>query len=212
MSKSYLESLLGEREKIILVVRQHWFILARAIALEVILILAIVATMVFMAVTFALLPPLPLIITIVGFLILLIPIATLTRDILIWTNHQFIITNRRIIQISGVFNKNVTDSSLEKVNDVKMSQSALGRLFNYGDVEILTASELGVNLFKRIVDPVNFKTAMLNAKEKLEHGEDQPEAISDIPGLIEKLANLRAQGALTEEEFEEKKKALLAHM
>ncbi len=52
------------------------------------------------------------------------------------------------MQISGIFNKSVIDSSLEKVNDIKMDQSALGRMFGYGDIEILTASELGVNLFK----------------------------------------------------------------
>jgi uncharacterized membrane protein YdbT with pleckstrin-like domain len=40
-----------------------------------------------------------------------------------WKNHQYIITNRRVIQINGIVNKNVTDSSLEKVNDVHMTQS-----------------------------------------------------------------------------------------
>lgn len=210
MSKSYLESLLSEREKVILTARQHWFILASAIALEVVLILAIFATTIFMAAVLP--PPLPLIVGLVGAILLLIPIATMTRDILIWSNHQFIITNRRVMQISGVFNKRVVDSSLEKVNDIKMEQSALGRIFNYGNVEILTASELGVNLFRRIQDPVGFKTAMLNAKAQLERGEEQPETPADVPALIEKLANLRAMGILSEEEFQAKKADLLAKM
>ena len=93
---------------------------------------------------------------------------SMLRDILIWWNRQYIITSLRVIQISGVINKNLTDSSLEKVNDVKLSQSIVGRLFDYGDVEILTASELGVNLFRRIGNPVGFKTAMVNAKQDLE--------------------------------------------
>jgi uncharacterized membrane protein YdbT with pleckstrin-like domain len=66
------------------------------------------------------------------------------NDILVWSHHQYIVTNWRVLQISGIFNKNVIDSSLEKVNDVKMTQSFFGRIFNYGNVEILTASELGV--------------------------------------------------------------------
>ncbi len=74
-----------------------------------------------------------------------IPLVDMLRHILDWTNRQFIITNRRVIQVSGFINKNVTDSSLEKVNDVKLAQSFWGRLFDYGDVEILTASELGTN-------------------------------------------------------------------
>jgi uncharacterized membrane protein YdbT with pleckstrin-like domain len=136
----------------------------------------------------------------------------MTRDILHWTNKQFIITTRRVMQISGIFNKNVTDSSLEKVNDVKMTQSALGRLFGYGDVEILTASELGANLFRRIKDPVRFKTAMLNAKEDLERGDESRHTEDDIPDLIAGLERLRRQGVLSEEEYQQKKGELLARM
>ncbi len=91
-----------------------------------------------------------------------------------------------------------------------MEQSAFGRLFEYEDIEILTASELGVNLFKRIGEPVVFKTAMLNAKERLDRGEEDGSQSTNIPVLIEKLDQLRTQGILTEEEFQDKKTALLA--
>jgi uncharacterized membrane protein YdbT with pleckstrin-like domain len=118
-----------------------------------------------------------------------------------------------VIQISGVFRKDVVDSSLEKVNDVKMSQSFFGRLFDYGDVEILTASEIGVNLFKRIGDPVKFKTAMLNAKEQLGFDDEvravERHAAADIPTLIAELDELRKKGIISEEEFQRKKTQLL---
>ncbi len=210
MPKSYIDSMLGQQEKIVTISRQHWFILASAIALEIILIIAIFATTIFMAIVLP--PPSQIIVGLLGFVLLLIPIATMTHDIMKWSNRQFIITNRRVMQISGIFNKNVSDSSLEKVNDVKLVQSALGRIFDYGDVEILTASELGVNLFTRIQNPVGFKTAMINAKEKLDHGEVPPETTMDIPALITKLAALRDQGLLTAEEFEAKKTDLLSKM
>jgi uncharacterized membrane protein YdbT with pleckstrin-like domain len=156
------------------------------------------------------------IISVVGFLLMLIPITTGTRDILNWSNHQFIITNHRVMQISGVFNKSVIDSSLDKVNDIKMDQSALGRLFGYGDIEILTASELGVNLFKKIDEPVKFKSALINAKASLEHiPEEAPEPKveenkTDIPEMINRLADLRARGIITETEFLQKKSELLS--
>jgi uncharacterized membrane protein YdbT with pleckstrin-like domain len=136
----------------------------------------------------------------------------MVRDILTWSNHEYIVTNRRVIQISGIFNKDVVDSSLEKVNDVKMTQSFFGRIFDYGDVEILTASEIGVNLFKRIGDPVKFKTAMLNAKEKLgyEGTGTHAKRTESIPAMIAELDELRKQGIVTDEEFKAKKKELLA--
>ena len=119
---------------------------------------------------------------------------------------EFAVTNRRVIQISGVLSKDVVDSSLEKVNDVKMSQSFLGRMFGFGDIEILTASELGVNLFHQIADPVEFKTAMLNAKERLGFEEigQIAHAVEDIPSMIEKLDILRRRGVLSEAEFRER--------
>lgn len=208
MAKSYLESLLGARETIQMSSRQHWFILVSMILLEIFLIFIILTAIVVASLNFR---EYVIWILLGGFLILLIPTFTMTRDILNWTHHQYIVTNRRVMQISGVINKSVIDSSLEKVNDVKMTQSFLGRLFDYGDIEILTASELGVNLFKRIARPVQFKTAMLNAKEHLEHG-DFEEGHEDIPKLIARLDELRKQGVLSEEEFQTKKAQLLARL
>lgn len=216
MAGHYLQSLMGEKENIILVTRHHWFVLASSIALEIFLILVIFGATLFGTITLTASQPasgwVP-IISIIGFVLLLIPITTGTRDILLWSNHQFIITNHRVMQISGIFNKSVIDSSLEKVNDIKMDQSVLGRLFGYGNIEILTASELGVNLFKRIDNPVKFKTALINAKTYLEQANImvQPEEVkTDVPGVISKLADLRTQGIITEAEFQQKKTELLS--
>jgi hypothetical protein len=89
-------------------------------------------------------------------------------------------------------------------------------MFNYGDVEILTASELGVNLFRRIQNPIRFKTTMLNAKENMDSDDDRRvprgKAANDVPSLIASLEQLRQQGILTEEEFQQKKTDLLARI
>jgi uncharacterized membrane protein YdbT with pleckstrin-like domain len=206
MATNYLEGLLGENEKILFETHQHWFVLFGKIFLEVLLIVVISVA------SFALTPFYPF--AIYGLILVLVPLAGMLGDILTWRNKAYIVTNRRVIQISGVLNKDVVDSSLEKVNDVKMSQSFLGRLFGYGDIEILTASELGVNLFHEIANPVDFKTAMLNAKEKMGFDElgSAARGSPDIPSMIEKLDNLRKRGILSEEEFQRKKAELLAKL
>jgi hypothetical protein len=206
MARDYIQSMLGENERVLLVTRQHWFVLTSAILLEIIVTLVVMVGISIAVITF---PPAAF-----GYVLVLLPLLSMLRDILVWYNRDYIVTNRRVIQINGVFNKNVTDSSLEKVNDVKMSQSFFGRLFDYGDVEILTGSELGVNLFKRIGDPVKFKTAMLNAKENLTFDEmgGRVQHSDDIPTMIAKLDELRKRGIVTEAEFQEKKRELLAKM
>lgn len=163
MAKSYLESLLGEREKIIMSARQHWMVFFQEITAEVLSGLAI---LILVTVVLTLLAPIPLVALL--YLVLLVPLASMLRDYLNWRNNEYVITNRRVIHLQGVFNKNVIDSSLEKVNDVKMMQTFFGRLLGYADFEILTASELGVNRFTKIGDPIHFKTSMINAKEQLE--------------------------------------------
>ena len=53
------------------------------------------------------------------------------------------ITNRRLLKVTGILNKRSGDSSLEKINDAILSQTVLGRMLNFGDLEILTAAEHG---------------------------------------------------------------------
>jgi len=206
MTDNYIKTMLGENERVLLVTRQHWFVLFSAILLEIIVILGVViaisvATANFSSAAFA-------------YLLVIVPLLSMLHDILVWMNRQYMVTNRRVIQFSGIFNKSVVDSSLEKVNDVKMTQSFLGRLFDYADVEIMTASELGENIFKRIGDPIKFKTAMLNAKEKLGFDDTninmRGRSYENIPALIEELDELRKKGIVSEEEFQSKKKQLLA--
>lgn len=210
MTDPYIESLLGDNERILHVTRQHPFLLIGSMGWEFLITVLIV---VLVSIVLVLFPDLSTLAPL-GYALLIIPLVGAIIDTLVWSSRQFIVTNRRVISIYGVFNKNVIDSSLEKVNDVKMTQSAMGRLFNYGDIEILTASELGVNLFKKLSDPIRFKTAMLNSKEQMsveDEGVRPHRAFNarEIPELIARLDSLREKGILTEEEFQQKKAELL---
>jgi uncharacterized membrane protein YdbT with pleckstrin-like domain len=207
MATNYLEGLLGEKEEILLETHQHWFVLFGKIFVELLLIVLLIGGSLALSAFYP--------VALYGLILILVPFVGLLTDVMVWRNKAYIVTNRRVIQISGVFSKDVVDSSLEKVNDVKMSQSFFGRIFDFGDIEILTASELGVNLFHQIAQPVQFKTAMLNAKERMgfeEMGMEVHRGNADIPSMIEKLDSLRKRGILSEEEFQKKKADLLAKM
>jgi hypothetical protein len=206
----YVETLMGKNEQIVIKTRQHWMVMAGSIAGNLLMALVIIVVCVGLGVAASL--PLSLL----GLILLLIPAGLFIRDYLAWWNEEYIITNRRVVQAEGVMNKRVIDSSLEKVNDVVLNQSFIGRLLDYGDVEILTASEIGVNKLHMISHPVAFKTEMLNQKEAL--GGDEhfgPHGVigqGDVPTMIAELDELRKQGVLTEAEFQEKKTQLLSKM
>jgi uncharacterized membrane protein YhdT len=208
MADRYLKNLLGENEKILLETRQHWFVLLRNILVEGVLIVAIIAL-----VSAILTLTTDYEWVVICYLLVIPPIISGLFDFFQWFNRKYIITNLRVIQISGVVNKDVIDSSLEKVNDVKLTQSFFGRIFNFGHVEILTASEMGTNLFKMIGNPVHFKTTMLNSKSRLDSdGFRQQQNFGDVPTLLAQLDNLRKFGLISEEEFQKKKEDLIRRM
>ncbi len=207
----YVEQMLGEHEHLVFRTHQHIVTLAPSLIGNLLLALILIVVAAFLW------GPMGMTWGWVVALLTIIPVVRFIYQFLLWDNREYLITNRRVIQIDGIINKNVTDSSLEKVNDVKMSQSVLGRMLDYGDVEILTASELAPNLFRRIASPIKFKTEMLNQKEALGMGEGLPGSgqageVADVPALIAGLDQLRRQGLITEEEFKAKKEALLARI
>jgi uncharacterized membrane protein YdbT with pleckstrin-like domain len=211
----YVETLMGKNERIVIKTRQHWMVLAGSIVGNLMMALVIIVIAVGLIIS-GVAAPIALPLTLLGLILLLIPAWLFIRDYLAWWNEEYMITNRRVVQAEGVMNKRVIDSSLEKVNDVVLNQSFMGRVLDYGDVEILTASEIGVNKLHMIAHPVAFKTEMLNQKEALgsdEHfGSHGVIGQGDVPSMIAELDELRKQGVLTEAEFQEKKSQLLSKM
>src|SRR3954449_12421947 len=88
--------------------------------------------------------------------------------ILRYMNQEYVLTNRRVIQVEGVLNRTATDSSLEKINDAVLTQSIFGRLFGFGDLAVLTAAESGIERMHMLRDPIAFKKTMLDAKHNYE--------------------------------------------
>jgi membrane protein YdbS with pleckstrin-like domain len=229
---SYVESLLGRGEQILYVARQHIYVLIANILTELALIALLVAAGVASNVAFDTSSVVVGSVTASNLILLicvaisLIVLLSGFADYLRWNSEQYIVTDRRVIQVRGVFNKRVTDSSLEKINDVELRQSVLGRMFNFGTVEILTgAGDEGANLMDRIEAPLEFKKAMLEAKHNHERGygyldpgypAPRSGAVANAPAEIqrtlEELAALRDRGILSIDEFEAKKRELLSRI
>jgi hypothetical protein len=167
---SYARNLLSRGEEVVFESRQHWFaVLAETWTF---VIAAILALAVLIWATSSDLRGLDGIVQIVALVALLVSLAYIGLKIWSWRNQEFLITTRRVIKAQGIFNKEMGDSSLEKVNDARLTQSWLGRIFDYGTLDILTASEAAetglLNDFPMLAEPVKFKVAMLNQKERLE--------------------------------------------
>jgi len=108
---------------------------------------------------------------VLGYVILasiVISLAWLAKTYLAWWSQDYMITNRRVLKVEGIINKRSGDSSLEKINDAVLEQHLLGRMLNYGDLDILTAADTGIDHYRMLNRAPAFKREMLNQKHDLE--------------------------------------------
>ncbi len=229
---SYTETLLASGERMVRVAHQHWFILvwrARWAVLGLVIAIALTILRAISSDTDGLLWQLlgwaTLILLVVG-------LAMLGWGALQYRAEEYVITSRRILHVDGVINKRATDSSLEKINDAILVESIFGRVFGFGDLDVITASESGIEKLRMLRDAKEFKKAMLEAKHELEIEINRPtmppvrssdgpatgapvatpqaDTADEVADALGRLGDLRDRGILTPEEFEAKKAELLS--
>lgn len=234
----YVDTLLASGERVVRKAHQHWFIMvwrAKWAALGLVLgVLFLILKFVNANNT----GPLWDLLGWATLVLIVIGLAALAWGWLQFQNEEYVITSRRIIHSEGVVNKKATDSSLEKINDAVLVESLFGRLFGFGDLDVLTASESGIERLRMLRDAKTFKKSMLEAKHELEieltrptmppfRGPEAPVApaappppaatpevdtAGEVADALGRLGDLRDKGIITPEEFEAKKADLLARL
>ena len=239
---AYLNNLLAAGEQPIRREHQHWFVLAADARYA---IFAWIAAVALLFLSGSILANAPDIQRVIGWIVVVLVVGGLLYfgwQVLRWTNEEFVVTSRRVLQSEGVINKRVVDSSLEKINDAVLSQSIFGRMFGFGDLDILTASESGISRLRMLRQPDDFKRAMLDAKHDLEMELSGarplpspamraapapqpapaaapatppaagPMSADDVTRTLASLADLRDRGAISADEYEAKKAELLRRL
>ena len=144
--------------------------------------------------------------------IALILILLILWKLLVLRSYEHVLTNRRMIQQTGIFNKRSMDAPLDKVNNVEHQQTLWGRLLGYGNVEIDTASEHGCTRFADIARPLELKSAIVAASEAYRSRRFAPAAAPAASSGADRLRQLKAlldDGLISQEEFEMKRRKLL---
>lgn len=220
---AYVDSLLAPGEEKLYVAHRHViFLVARAglrVVVAVALIVAGIVAKVRIHGTSG---------TAAIFVLLLIALGLLAQTLILlleWRNEQYLITGRRVIQVKGIVGKQTFDSSLNMINDLITQQSAWGRMFNFGDLQIVTGNDVGEDTLRGVANPLAFKRALLSAKEAMMRGYNgyngysggmgnmipPPTATAPLPAvpapgsmgaLLLELADLRNRGVITPQEYD----------
>lgn len=151
---------------------------------------------------------------VIGGIILLPLLLILLQKWITIASNVWVVTNRRVIQQTGLVSKRSVTSYLDKINNVEHRQSLWGRILGYGDVEIDTASETGTTIFPQVADPIRFKNAILEASEqrRMRGGAGTPVVTESGSDRLRQLKALLDDGLVTAEEYEVKRKKLLEEM
>ncbi len=140
----------------------------------------------------------------------------LAWKLFILRSNEFVVTNFRVIRNTGVLTKQSMDSRLDKINNVEHRQTLWGRLLNFGDVEIDTASETGMALFRNVSHPLELKRAIVTAAEQYRSANRGGYAVAPAgPSGAERLRQLQAlfdDGLISHEEYEVKRQQLLSEL
>jgi uncharacterized membrane protein YdbT with pleckstrin-like domain len=134
-----------------------------------------------------------------------------------WATSIFAVTTDRVIHREGFIAKRSMEIPLEAINDVRFEQGIFDRIVGAGTLLISSASEFGTNTFNHIRHPEDVQRTVYHQgemnKKRMYQGEGSgggtgssaPSSTSEL----ERLARLRANGVLTEEEFQAQKAKIL---
>jgi membrane protein YdbS with pleckstrin-like domain len=152
------------------------------------------------------------------FLILLVlyPVPKLIA----WLTSNFAVTSDRVIHRQGFIAKRSMEIPLEAINDVRFEQGILDRMVGAGTLVISSASEFGRNTFDDIRHPEAVQKVIYEQgesnKKRMYQGSaagqgppPPPPAAPSATAELERLARLRADGVLSEEEFQVQKAKIL---
>jgi membrane protein YdbS with pleckstrin-like domain len=200
------EKNLNAGERIVLDLRPHWWFFARqATALVVTIAIGILCLIFF-----------PTGVQVAAAVLILFALGWFGWHYLIWTNHIFVVTTDRLIDQSGVFTRQGIEIPLDRVTTVLFHQNLFERMIGTGDLVIESAAEQGAQPVEFIKDPVQVQNEIYRQMEANENRKYDRlgRNLTGGPGLsiadqIQQLAELRHQGALTDEEFQALKRDLL---
>lgn len=83
-----------------------------------------------------------------------------------WASVSFTLTDQRVILTAGVFSRATKVIALDRVQDVSTRQTLLGRMLNYGRVEIDAAGASGAEYLDHVPGPGEFRDEVFVQAER----------------------------------------------
>ena len=93
------------------------------------------------------------------YLAVLVLVVALVHFLVLWIGRwttEIAVTDRRVIYKTGLISRETNEMNMDKVESVKVDQSILGRLLDYGDVSVL-GTGAGFEPLRKIAAPLSLR-------------------------------------------------------
>jgi uncharacterized membrane protein YdbT with pleckstrin-like domain len=161
---------LKKEERKVLEIRKHWLVLAGPLLFSILFLYIAVLSFTYSS-------EVGIAFLIVTFIFVFYFVSKIfDRKVNIW-----IVTNLRVIDEYGVFSHNAKESPLDKINNVSYRQSLIGRIFNYGNVQIQTAAEIGATTYRFVTSPKLLKDTVTRCQDEFRQAQitDQAQKLAE---------------------------------
>jgi uncharacterized membrane protein YdbT with pleckstrin-like domain len=94
----------------------------------------------------------------------LVAVVLLIQQWFQWWVTEIAVTNRRVIYKKGLIRRQTNEMNMNKVESVKIDQSILGRMLDYGNVMILGTGE-GFETLRTIASPIELRNSIVTGRD-----------------------------------------------
>ncbi|MDP9341742.1 MAG: PH domain-containing protein [Actinomycetota bacterium] len=219
--------LLTSDEELVLDLRPHWIALVGPVAATIVLAAAVILGVTHIHGHSGTKNVLRWVVAGVGVVLF---IAYPVRRFIQWVTSHFVVTNERLIHRQGLIAKNSMEIPLDRINDVRFHQNVFERMIGAGDLVIESAGTRGQEVFSNVRHPENVQKVVYERSEgytmKMQGSTPAPAAPApatpapaapapaapappSVTEELQRLADLKDRGTITEEEFQAQKSRLL---
>ena len=134
------------------------------------------------------------------------------RRFIQWATSHFVVTTERLIHRSGLIAKRSMEVPLNRINDVRFNQGVFERMIGAGDLIVESAGERGQEVFDDVRHPEDIQKVIYERAEGYQGrftGGPAAQAPPSVAEELQRLADLRDRGTITDAEFQAQKARLL---
>lgn len=205
---SFMDRILSPSENLVEEVRTHWWEMASSSLILMVTVLVVLVLELGSLLTGS-----------VGFLVgsgaILLSLIFWVIHYVKWRTKYLLLTDRRVVVVTGVIAHRTNEIPINRITDIRCDQGVLGRILNFGSINIQSAGAEGTEGIGNVSAPfelrnrINALSEMSSTSEALAGRTGSTNDASDAVEALERLARLYQADLISKDDYIKMKSKLI---